>query len=90
MFGLGNEDSTEPMDSTGSSQVLNAASYVLSSQIGEKVNVTVHISSNKGIIKSNLVFTLPIILIQFFILRKEESMLPHKYQSFLDMVSIGD
>ena len=38
------------MDSTGSSQVLNAASYVLSSQIGEKVNLTVYISSNKGIL----------------------------------------
>ena len=58
IFCLGNEDSTEPMDSTGSSQVLNAASYVLSSQIGEKVNVTVNISSIKGIYEWNLIWFL--------------------------------
>lgn len=34
---LGNEDNVEAMDTAGSSMVLNAASYVLSSQIGEKV-----------------------------------------------------
>ena len=35
---LGNEDNAEVVDASGSSIILNAASYVLSSQIGEKVN----------------------------------------------------
>ena len=36
---LGNEDNAEVVDASGSSIILNAASYVLSSQIGEKVNI---------------------------------------------------
>ena len=37
---LGNEDNAEVVDASGSSIILNAASCVLSSQIGEKVNIT--------------------------------------------------
>ena len=34
---VGNEDNAEIVDASGSSMVLNAASYVLSSQMSEKV-----------------------------------------------------
>ena len=78
------------MDSTGSSQVLNAASYVLSSQIGEKVNVTVHISSNKCIIEIKFGFYTTHNFDTLLIRRREESMSPHKYQLFLDMANIED
>ena len=37
VFSIAHEDITEVVDASGSSMVLNAASYVLSSQISEKV-----------------------------------------------------
>ena len=40
LISIGNEDNVEIMDVTGSSMVLNAASYVLSSQLGDKVKLT--------------------------------------------------
>ena len=40
LISIGNEDTVEAMDVTGSNLVLNAASYVLSSQLGDKVKLT--------------------------------------------------
>jgi hypothetical protein len=43
LFSLGNEDSVEAIGVAGSSLVLNAASYVLSSQLGDKVKLTYYV-----------------------------------------------